>query len=87
MQVVPTAAPTDTTWTDQRPDPVPFLSQAELRQLGLSRVAYVTALRTDEGESDYVIHGADGIAVAVVDDPLVAEELAEKLGLALVTVH
>jgi hypothetical protein len=83
MQVIPTGV----TPTASRRVSVRSLSQAEFRALGLSLVAYVTGPRTDDGEANYVIHGADGIAVAVVDDLHVAEELAEQLGLRLVTVH
>ena len=63
------------------------LTTAEFRRLGVSRLAYVTRLRTKDGEVNYVIHAADGIAVAVVDDAEMVVDLAIQLGVALVTVH
>jgi hypothetical protein len=63
------------------------LTAAEFRQLGVARLAYVTGLYTQDGEINYVIHGADGIAVAVVDHLELVTDLAAQLGLVLVTVH
>jgi len=65
----------------------PHLTTSEFLQLGLFRVAYLTAIQDDDGMSGVVIHGADGMAITVVDTVDRAEELANDLGLVLVAVH
>lgn len=75
--------------TDRAPAPQsrPRFTPDEFLQLGLYRVAYVTRARGHDGATDVVLHGADGMAVAVVEDGGLASELAEQLGLMLVSVH
>lgn len=63
------------------------LTADEFRQLGVTRLAFVTGLRTQDGATNYVIHGADGIAIAVVDQQDLVVDLAAQLGLVLLTVH
>jgi len=65
----------------------PDLTIAEFLQLGLFRVAYLTAAQDEDGMAGVVIHGADGMTVTAVDSEEHAEELAEQLGLVLVAVH
>jgi hypothetical protein len=75
--------------TDSRPAAPrrPHFSTSEFLQLGLFRVAYLTRVNGHDGTTDVVIHGADGMAVAVVDTGDIASDLAEQLGLRLVPVH
>jgi hypothetical protein len=65
----------------------PRFTTSEFLQLGLFRVAYVTRVCGHDGATDVVLHGADGMAVAVVENGGLASELAEQLGLTLVSVH
>ena len=75
--------------TDNRPAPPPHprFTTSEFLQLGLFRVAYLTRVTGHDGLTDVVIHGADGMAVAVVDTGDMAADLTEQLGLMLVSVH
>ena len=59
----------------------------ELRQIGLCEVAYVTGIIKDDGECDFTINGADGVAVTVLDDLQAVWEFARSHELMLVTVH
>ena len=63
------------------------LTISEFLQLGLFRVAYLTAVRDDDSTSTVVVNGADGMAIAAVDTVDCARELANELGLVLVAVH
>lgn len=63
------------------------LSIGEFLQLGMFRLAYLTRVKGHDGQVDLVIHGADGMAVAVVDTAEMAADLGEQLGLSLVSVH
>lgn len=83
MQPISTvAAPTDASR-----DRVHSMTTDEWRQIGLSQVAYVTGLRRDDNECDFIVHAADGTAVAVVDDPELAWEFARSRGLLVMSVH
>lgn len=75
--------------TDSRPAAPqrPRFTTSEFLQLGLFRVAYLTRVPGHDGKTEIVIHGADGMAVAVVETGDLAAELAEQLGLMLVPVH
>lgn len=64
----------------------PTLTTSEFLQLGLFRVAYLTQVTSGDGVN-IVVHGADGMAVAVVDTAELAIDLTDQLGLALVAVH
>jgi hypothetical protein len=63
------------------------LTAAQLRMLGLARIAYLTGSQAGDGTNEYVIHGADGGAVAIVEDLDVALDLVDRLGVSLVAVH
>jgi hypothetical protein len=63
------------------------LTAAELLQLGLFRVGYVTEVASPERGVDIVVHGANGMAIAAVDSIEHAVDIADHLGLALVPVH
>jgi hypothetical protein len=65
----------------------PRLTNSEFLQLGLFRVAYLTAVEDEDGISGVVLHGADGMAITSVDAAEGAAELATELGLVLVAVH
>lgn len=75
--------------TDSRPAALrrPRFTTSEFLQLGLFRVAYLTRVPGHDGNTDVVIHGADGMAVSVVETGDLASDLAEQLGLMLVSVH
>lgn len=62
------------------------MSPEQLLQLGLDQVAYVRAGWRD-GAPYFLIHGADGIRLATVDELEQAVELAAELGFEFVTVH
>jgi len=66
---------------------VRHLTTGQLRMLGLAQIAYLTALQSHRGEVEYIIHGADGAAVAAVDELDLAFELVDRLGVRLVPVH
>jgi hypothetical protein len=63
------------------------LTTGQLRMLGLTQVAYLTALTLDGEPVAYAIRGADGIEVAAFEELELALELLERLGMALVPVH
>lgn len=65
----------------------PRFTTNEFLQLGLFRVAYLTQVSGQDGTIDVVLHGADGLAVAVLDSRDMAVDLADQLGLMLVAVH
>lgn len=74
---------------EDRPAPRRSLSltTAELLQLGLYRVGYVTIARGPGGDANIIVHGADGMAVATADSVELVVDLADELGLILVPVH
>ncbi len=63
------------------------LTTDELRQLGLFRVGYLTRAASAIGNTDIIIHGADGVAITMVDSVELAMNLAGQHGLAVVPVH
>jgi hypothetical protein len=63
------------------------LTTGQLRMLGLTQVAYLTASMLDDKPVAYTIRGADGIEVAAFEELEAALELLERLGMALVPVH
>jgi hypothetical protein len=73
--------------------PAPFdidirrLTTGQLRMLGLTQVAYVTASTLDGVPVAYTIRGADGIVVAAFEELDLALELLGRLDLVVVPVH
>jgi hypothetical protein len=63
------------------------LTAGQLRMLGLTQVAYITASTLDGEPVAYTIRGADGIVVAAFEELELALELLDRLGMALVPVH
>ena len=63
------------------------LTTGQLRMLGLTQVAYLTASMLDDKPVAYTIRGADGIVVASFEELELALELLDRLGMALVAVH
>ncbi len=63
------------------------LTTSQLRVLGLTQVAYLTASTLDGEPVAYTIRGADGIVVAAFEELDLAHELLDRLGMALVPVH
>jgi|HubBroStandDraft_1064217.scaffolds.fasta_scaffold40212_3 hypothetical protein len=63
------------------------LTTGQLRMLGLTQVAYLTASMLDDEPVAYTIRGADGIEVAAFAELELALELLQRLGMALVPVH
>ncbi len=63
------------------------LTTSQLRVLGLTQVAYLTASTLDGEPVAYTIRGADGIVVAAFEELDLALELLDRLGMALVPVH
>lgn len=63
-----------------------IMSQADLKNLGLSEVGYVKKYSID-GEPAYVLHAADGTALAVQKDVDAARISAQYQDLDLVSVH
>jgi hypothetical protein len=73
--------------------PAPFdvdirrLTTGQLRMLGVTDVAYMTASTLDGVVLGYTIRGADGIEVAAFEELDLALELLNRLDLVLVPVH
>jgi hypothetical protein len=73
--------------------PTPFdfdirrLTIGQLRTLGLTQVAYLTASTLDGKPVAYTIRGADGIVVAAFKELDLALELLGHLDLIVVPVH
>ncbi len=62
------------------------MTTMQLRRLGMCSVVYLRSGLID-GQVAYAIHGADGAAMAVVEDIDLAVELVCESGLAFVAVH
>jgi hypothetical protein len=62
------------------------MTAAELREFGVSSLVYLKT-GTAEGQLAFAIHGADGLALAVVDDIDLAVELVSAHGMSFVAVH
>ncbi len=68
-------------------DAIPFLmSQQDLRELGMQEVGYVKKYKMN-GKIAFVLHAADGTALAVQDDASSALNSARHQDLDLVSVH
>ena len=65
----------------------PRLTVSEFLQLGLHRVAYLVRAVDATGTEEFVVHAADGMAIAALESEELAMELAEGLGLRLIGVH
>jgi hypothetical protein len=63
------------------------MSTGDFAAYGLSDVAYVRPFKTDDGETAYAIHAADGRAVAVMADREVAFAAIRQNELEPVSVH
>lgn len=63
------------------------LTAGQLRMLGVTDVAYLTASMLDGEPVAYTIRGADGVVVATFEELDLALELVGRLGLTLVAVH
>ena len=64
----------------------PPLSEQELKVLGLDEVAYIRQYRVRD-EIAWVLHAADGTAIAVQKNPHAALDSARAQDLSLATVH
>jgi hypothetical protein len=62
------------------------MTQGELLQLGLPRLAYLRC-GTIDGQPAYALHAADGTAMAIVEDIEVAIDLASENDMLFVSVH
>lgn len=84
---------TETFYGDAAPPPAPVdidirrLTTGQLRMLGLTQVAYLTASILDGEPVAYTIRGADGMVVAAFEELDLALELLNRLGMDLVPVH
>ena len=63
------------------------MSSGDFAAFGLSDVAYVRQIKTEEGETAYAIHAADGRPVAVMEDRDVAFAAIRQNDLEPVSVH
>lgn len=72
--------------TQQSVSTAHIMSQADLKNLGMSEVGYVKKYSID-GEPAYVLHAADGTALAVQKDVDAARMSAQYQDLDLVSVH
>jgi hypothetical protein len=88
MQIEPprVAIPTGSSEAHREPEAL-SLPAAEFRQFGVSRLAYVTGRYGKDGRVNYVVHAADGVGVAVLDETEMVVDLVMQLGLTLVNVH
>jgi hypothetical protein len=62
------------------------ITAEQLLHLGTLQVSYLNGV-THEGERVFVLYGADGVPLAVVDTVESATETAAELRLELITVH
>ena len=66
---------------------IPFLmSQNDLKKLGLEEVAYVKKYRV-RGQTAFVLHAADGTALAVQDNAGAVQASAQHQDLEVVPLH
>lgn len=73
----------ETTIEAEHPFP---MSESDLRKLGLAEVGYIKKYNL-KGQPAWVLHAADGTALAVQDNPGAARLSAQHKELNLVTVH
>lgn len=64
----------------------PLMSQADLKNLGMDDIGYVKKYAID-GEDAWVLHAADGTALAVQKDVDAARVSAQHQDLDIVSVH
>lgn len=62
------------------------MSPEQFRQLGVNRVAYVR-VGLHDGNPFFQVHGADGVALATVQELAEAVEFAAEQGFEFVTMH
>lgn len=62
-------------------------AQLDLRKLGLEEVAYVKSYLVQGKQPAWVLHAADGTALAVQKTPEAARDSARHQNLALVSLH
>jgi hypothetical protein len=67
-------------------DLIPQMTAERLQQLGTRQVVYLSAGTCDD-EIVFVIHGADGTPVVMVEDLVTAIALVAEHGLIVVAVH
>ncbi len=71
---------------DRKSHALRHITLEQLLHLGIRQVAYMrTGMR--DGERAFVLYGADGTPLVVVDDVETAVEVAATYGVGLVTVH
>lgn len=63
-----------------------LMSQDELKGLGQGEVGYLKPYKV-KGEIAWVLHGADGVAIAVQNNAQAARESAQHQDIALVSLH
>ncbi|HEX7007301.1 MAG TPA: DUF1150 family protein [Alphaproteobacteria bacterium] len=63
------------------------MSSGDFAAFGLSHIAYVRPIKTDDGEVAFAIHAADGRPVAVMADREVAFAAIRQNDLEPVSVH
>lgn len=66
--------------------PRPLLSEQELKALGMDEVAYIKAYQVKD-QVAWVVHAADGTAIAVQHDIAAAANSARAQDLVVATVH
>lgn len=63
-----------------------IMTQGDLRKLGLEEVGYIKKYQT-RGETAFVLHAADGTALAVQNDVESARISADHQSIDIVSVH
>lgn len=63
-----------------------MITQGDLRKLGLEEVGYIKKYQT-RGETAFVLHAADGTALAVQNDAEAARTSADHQSIHVVSVH
>jgi hypothetical protein len=63
-----------------------IMTQGDLRKLGLEEVGYIKKYQT-RGEIAFVLHAADGTALAVQNDAEAARISADHQSIDIVSVH
>ena len=71
---------------DLIPGPQHQMSAEQLQQLGTRQVVYLSAGACDD-EVVFLIHGADGTPIVMVEDLKTAMEMVAQHGLVVVAVH
>ena len=76
LREIPLGAPVD----------IHQITAQQLQMLGLSQLAYIKAVKTQEGVA-YAIHAADGTPMALATDPRSAIEAIHEHQMAAALVH